>query len=242
MRKKAPRRISIEALLIWTYRDQRAADEVAGLHQSEAEANGVAWSGRSGDGVAALMDRARLGCRIEGGAGKNTMTGRIHPDAEIVDSWVRAMGEETARLVIRHAAVGLRPEVPAAPRLEPLRWGWGADGRPEGESEPVPRELLGRPPIWRRDPRTGRGVLGEGCIGPGLLRCKRARGSSYYVAHLRWTPIAWRPDPEFMAKRRAIYEAWRVALLALRDLLSDAPLRDHILTQDTPPLAAPLKI
>ncbi len=231
MRKKAPRRISIEALLIWTYRDQRAADEVAGLHQSEAEADGVAWSGRSGDGVAALMDRARLGCRIEGGAGKNTMTGWIHRDAEMVDSWVRALGEDVARLVIRHAAVGLRPEVPATPRLEPLRW--GADGM--GESEPVPARMLGPPSVWERDAK-GRFHQGEGHVGDGRLRVRRPwRRGGHYEVYVSWTPIVWRPSPNYVAGRRAVYGAWWEALAALRELLADAPLREHILTKDLPP-------
>lgn len=229
MTKKTLKAVSIEALLIWTYRDQRAADDVAGLHESEVQADGGTWQGRSGDGVAALMDRARLGCKIESGGGKATATPRLHPDAEVVDAWVRALGEETARMVIRYAQIAERPYVPPPPRIEPLRW--GDDGM--GEAEAVPRALLGPPPKWISE--GGRAHLGEGVLGDGLMRLRKARGRSFYAVSIRWTPIIQRPSAAYVEICLARFWCWWEALTALRELLRDARFRDHSPTDEAPP-------
>lgn len=109
--------IDVEALLIWTYRDQRA-DLYAGgarMHPLERAADGHRVFGRSADGCAAIEDRAMLGADVD--VRGHVVGGMaIDDDAEHVHGLVASLGLVAATLM-RHARAGSRP-------------GWAADVAP----------------------------------------------------------------------------------------------------------------
>ena len=93
--------ISLENLLRWAYCVQRvdAIDSEPDFHQS----------GGSGDGVATLMRRDRLGCKVDNAAGGGLGRGP-HVDAITVASMIGTLPSMADRdLVIHWARVGSRP-------------------------------------------------------------------------------------------------------------------------------------
>ena len=105
-RAPARRTLSIERLLVWTYRDQK-------VHLSGGMVGSYA-SGRSSDGVAVMM---HTGGMIIDGGGSAGAGFEVHPDALAVDSAVGAIGGRG--LVMRHAMAGNRPTTEVATRYVP---------------------------------------------------------------------------------------------------------------------------
>ncbi|MFZ2869858.1 hypothetical protein [Zavarzinia sp.] len=109
--------IDVEALLVWTYRDQRADLYACGaqMHPLERAADGHRVFGRSADGCAAIEDRAMLGADVDV-RGRAIGGMAIDDDAEHVHGLVAALGQVSSTLM-RHARAGSRP-------------GWAADVAP----------------------------------------------------------------------------------------------------------------
>lgn len=158
---RARKTISIDQLLAWSYRDMRAQSS-RGLYEQEAEADGYEWHGRSCDGVAAMMEIGRVGCRIQGG-GSFAKVSEIG-DHDIVDEHVRSLLSRFEQaLVITNAMTGSAPDwKPAARhRLAPVDWmtleadkpGWNAKA---GEHMAKVEYTDSRPawpycPVWEID-------------------------------------------------------------------------------------------
>ncbi|MBN9525440.1 MAG: hypothetical protein J0H82_04495 [Alphaproteobacteria bacterium] len=120
--------VSIEWLLEWTYRQQRAqhyAGRGIGLYEGERAAQGVEWFGHSADGVFEIERRAQIGGRIDVSGGD---MGWLDDDAATVHDVVE--GAPDGILVIRQAEIGGRPSwgADAQPRLRPVL---DAKGKPE---------------------------------------------------------------------------------------------------------------
>ncbi len=102
--------IDIEDLLNWTYRVQ-LADLILGLGvdlwHAERAAEGIEWHGHSADGVYAVLQRLRLGVRVDG-AGMR-ISADVDADAVIVHESVMKLGSVLATIVIRYARTGGRP-------------------------------------------------------------------------------------------------------------------------------------
>lgn len=127
MAKPKPREQGdIEALLVWTYKRQKADIVIGrgvGLHDLEARADGVQIVDVSACGVAAVARIGMLGTRIDQ-IGRDA--GDLHHDAEVVHRAVMQMdgrvnGLPRSRLIIEHAARGERPDakVGVVPRAYP---------------------------------------------------------------------------------------------------------------------------
>ena len=103
-------RIDVQALLVWTYRRQRADVVIgsgAGLLDAEAAADEVERHGISGCGCAAVASIERLGCRVDGGG---MSAGALHPDAETVHQAVQKLPVPAAQMVMRCARWGDVPD------------------------------------------------------------------------------------------------------------------------------------
>lgn len=94
------RDIDIEELLIWTYRDQRA--HVAARTAPDRPGWGPSLLARA-------IERARLGCAIDGGGYAPAAS---HPDADLVHLAVLRLCDtpEELGLVVQHACGGTRPD------------------------------------------------------------------------------------------------------------------------------------
>jgi hypothetical protein len=117
---KPKRKITIEKLLTWTYRDQRVI-EITGqaLHLGEA-VNGEKWVNAqtiSGDGCVAIERNANLGCAIDGGGPLRGLPQPLHEDAETVHDAVLSMPWGHAGQLIAYGRGGLAPEPPTEPKL-----------------------------------------------------------------------------------------------------------------------------
>jgi hypothetical protein len=198
----------IEALLVWTYRKQRA-DRVlaadAGLFDQEATIDGGQRSATSRDGVAAMARIGALGVRVNGAAAS---AGALHVDAEVVHDAVTSLPPIEAALVIAHARAGTRPDdseiVPprAGPRRnergriircyaewdESRRYGWTPIG---WTVEPTTADAVRvEYELWRRALDTLAFAL---ATDGRLTRHRPTPPLALAVASLRYTPVRTQP-------------------------------------------------
>lgn len=106
--------ISIERLLVWAVREQKALDRVArvgGLFEAEARAAGLPWQGASACGCVAIERIGAVGARIDVSAPD---AGHVH---EIADAVVDIAISGDAHLALYHARTNTRPSL-----QEPARW------------------------------------------------------------------------------------------------------------------------
>ena len=106
-----PRRaISIEALLVWTFRAQRAELDAPHDHDRDRPVVGTEWI---------IFQRgAVLGCTID--CSRRVLPGRVHDDAETVAAVVAgALEWRMATRVAELARAGRRPTRVTAPRAAP---------------------------------------------------------------------------------------------------------------------------
>jgi hypothetical protein len=146
-----PRRaISIEALLVWTFRAQRAELEPPGDHERDRPAFGTEWI---------IFQRgAVLGCTID--CSRRVLPDRVHDDAETVAAVVAgALDWHMATRVAELARAGRRPPFVTGPvRCTAAEWHENQHAR-----WPVTR-AAGQ--VSRRRVAPGH----EGSQGPGALR------------------------------------------------------------------------
>ena len=120
------RSIDVERLLWWVYRDQKADIVIGrgdGMMATEAAVDGVVIRGVSGDGVAAVISQAQLGCRVDGGGAS---ADHLHRDAETAHRAVMRLPRPIALTVMQHARAGTRPD-------------WLPEARPKAEPRMTPR-------------------------------------------------------------------------------------------------------
>lgn len=156
-----------------------------------------------------LMQRAMLGCRVDGGGSNDP-----HEDAEVVAAAVASIPDDLGglRMAIRVAELaraGLTPDwMPGAvPRCVPVEWRQTKHGQ-RGQSAVCGHERVFSRGRWR-------------------------------TVELRWCPVRLDPDPRLIEAHRAVYDRWREALTHIRDALEDGKmLRQHVL-EERLPLARP---
>jgi hypothetical protein len=212
------RDITLEALVIWAYRDQRVDRmTAASLQGAERSIELAAPFLASPPSSAALIARlGALGTRVDGGG----QSWACHGDAERLHELVCGLAPDAALAILRFGKSGDAPDwqVPdARPQRVPL---------PEEEPGHVRHKL----DVWwyrvaGKRPRLRRGE--------GALVVQNAAGS--WDLGCRYCPITYYPPPEYGAAMRRDYAAWHAAMSLLMAKLGRLALKEHAVTRFAAP-------
>ena len=202
---KQKRALGVQAILEWAFRVEKAQVELPPPADVGEETNGFGLE-------YVLIQRARLGCQVDGGRYK---TGSYtHEDAEVVAATLAGMpdalgGKRMAIRVAELARAGLTPDwMPGAvPRCVPI------ETRRNQHGERAKTEVVGIERVQYR----GRWRTVE------ILAC----------------PVTWRPHPEQIAGARRGYEDWWQALGWVRDGLVDGGMLREMEVTAAMPKASP---
>jgi hypothetical protein len=198
---RVKRALGVQAALEWAFRVEKAQLELPPPQDVTEEGFGFGLE-------YVLMQRAALGCKVDGGQHK--VGSYTHADAEVIAATVAGMPDSLGgiRMAIRVAELaraGLTPDwMPGAvPRCVPR------DTRENQHGVRAVTEVIGTERILHR----GRWRTIE------VLAC----------------PVTWRPHPEQIASARRGYEDWWQALDWVRDgLLAGGMLREVEVTAAMP--------
>jgi hypothetical protein len=196
--KRAP---GVQAALEWTFRTEKAQLELPQRKDVAEEGFGFGLE-------YVLLQRAALGCKVDGGQHKKGSY--THPDAEVIAATVAGMPDRLG---------GIRMAISVA---DLARAGITPDWMPGVVPRCVPVET-------RQNQHGERAVT----IVVGTERVK-TRGKWRTVEVLA-CPVTWRPYPEQIAAAPRGYEDWRIALVWLRDgLIVGGMLREMEVTAVMP--------
>jgi hypothetical protein len=210
----AIRHLTLWELLIWTYRDQKAAMY---LHRP------VDWF---------------LWTLAYAGMVEDMPRPNVHHDAAMVHALVLEQPQHDAELLAMQAHDAERPELPTAePRPFPVtpdrrdrdhgEWSWGVvNGRRIDYAIKVEEVLFHREPVFKRVGRTKSRIVGY----------RNRKVPIWYC------PVDWVPSPLYLEMERARFANWTAAMLALFDQAKRLPLKDHALAGvglDQPPIELP---
>lgn len=198
---KVKRALGVQAALEWAFRVEQAQLELPPRKDEAEEGFGFGLE-------YVLLQRAILGCKVDGGQHK--LGSYTHPDAEVIAATVagipdRLGGNRMAIQLVELARAGLTPD-----------WLPGA----------VPRCV----PVEIKNNQHGERAT---TVVVGTERVK-TRGKWRTVEVLA-CPVTWRPHPEQIASARRGYDEWWLALDWVRDgLLSGGMLREMEVTAAMP--------
>ena len=198
---RTKRTLGVQAALEWAFRIEKAQLELPPPKDVSEEGFGFGLE-------YVLLQRAALGCKVDGGQHK--MGSYTHPDAEVIAATVAGMPDSLGgiRMAIRVAELaraGLTPGLDAR-RGAALRAG-GNKRNQHGERAAT--EVVGTERVLTR----GKWRTVE------VLAC----------------PVTWRPHPEQIASARRGYDDWWQALGWVRDgLVAGGLLRDVEMTAAMP--------
>jgi len=180
---KVKRALGVQALLEWAFRVEQAQLQLPVRRGIDEEGFGFGME-------YVLIERARLGCKVDGGQHK--MGSYTHADAEVIAATVAGMpdslgGIRMAISVAELARAGMTPDwMPGiVPRCVPLKTKQNQHGE-----------------------RANTIVVGTERV--------KTRGKWRTVEVLA-CPVTWRPHPEQIASARRGYEDWWQALDWVRD-------------------------
>jgi len=198
---KVKRALGVQALLEWAFRVEKAQLELPHRRDIDEEGFGLGME-------YVLMQRARLGCKIDGGQHK--IGSYTHADAEVVAATVARMPDRLG---------GIRMAISVA---ELARAGLTPDWMPGIVPRCVPVDIKRN----RHGDRAVSVVVGtERVLVSGKWR----------TIEVRACPVTWRPHPEQIASARRGYEDWCRALDWVRDgLVVGGMLRDVEVTAAMP--------
>ena len=184
---RVKRALGVQAALEWAFRVEKAQLDLPPPRDVSEESFGFGLE-------YVLMQRAALGCKIDGGRYK--MGGDTHPDAEVIAATVAGMpdslgGKRMAIRVVELARAGLTPD-----------WMPGA----------VPRCV----PVEMKRNRHGDRAVTE-VVGTERVRVR----GKWRTVEVRACPVTWRPHPEQIASARRAYDDWWQALGWIREGLID---------------------
>ncbi len=200
---KVKRALGVQAVLEWAFRVERAQLELPSPPDVTEEGFGFGLE-------YVLLQRAALGCKVDGGQYK--IGSYTHPDAEVIAATVAGIPDSLGgkRMAIRVAEL-------ARASLTP-------DWMPGAVSRCVPMEI-------RNNQHGERATT----IVVGTERLK-TRGK-WRTVELLACPVTWRPHPEQIASARRGYQDWWQALDWVRDrLISGGMLREAEVTAAMPKL------
>jgi len=205
----AQRAMSVQRALEWAFRVAHAE-----LDLPDRPGRGADHARGTGFGMEyILLQRARLGCRVDGGQHK--LGSYIHPDAEVIAATVAGMpddlgGKGMAIRVTELARAGLTPN-----------WMPGA----------VPRCV----PVATITNQHGTVATTE-VVGTERIRARgRKSRMTWKTVDVLACPVTWRPHPEQIAAARRDYDDWWHALGWVRDgLIAGGMLREVAVTAVMP--------
>lgn len=202
---KAKRALGVQAVLEWAFRVEKAQLELPVRRDVDEEGSGFGLE-------YVLMQRAALGCKVDGGQHK--MGSYTHADAEVVAATVAGMPESLG---------GIRMAISVA---ELARAGITPDWMPGVVPRCVPVE-------------TKQNQHGEraSTIVVGIERVL-SRGKWRTVEVLA-CPVTWRPYPEQIASARQGYEDWLLALGWVREGLQAGGMLREVQVTDVMPKVRP---
>jgi len=183
---KVKRALGVQAALEWAFRVEQAQLELPPPRDVTEEGFGFGLE-------YVLLQRAALGCKVDGGQHK--MGSYTHPDAEVIAATVGGMPDRLGgiRMAIRVAELaqaGLTPD-----------WMHGA----------VPRCVPMETKNNQHGERATTIVVGTEHV--------KTRGK-WRTVELLACPVTWRPHPEQIASARRGYDDWWQALGWVRDGLA----------------------
>lgn len=198
---RTKRALGVQQVLEWAFRIEKAQLELPPPKDVSEESYGFGLE-------YVLMQRAALGCRIDGGQHK--IGSYTHPDAEVVAATVSGMpdslgGKRMAIRVAELARAGLTPDwMPGAvPRCVPL------ETKRNQHGERATTIVIGTERVLAR----GKWRTVE------VLAC----------------PVRWQPHPEQIVSARQAYESWWRALSWVREgLIAGGILREVHVTETMP--------
>ena len=193
--------LGVQAMLEWAFRVEKAQLELPKRRDLDEEGFGFGME-------YVLIQRARLGCKVDGGGYKSQSY--THEDAEIVAATLAGMpdslgGKRMAIYIAELARAGMTPDwMPrAVPRCVPVETKCNQHGERSTTVVVGFERVLSRGK-WRSIE---------------VLAC----------------PVTWRPHPEQIASARRSYEDWWQALNWVRDrLVAGGMLREVELTAAMP--------
>ena len=198
---KIKRALGVQPALEWAFRVEQAQLELP-LRKDGAEEG-------FGFGLEyVLLQRAMLGCKVDGGQHK--MGSYTHPDAEVISATVAGMPDSLG---------GIRMAIQVA---ELARAGMTPDWMPGVVPRCVPLETKNN----QHGERATTIIVGTERV--------KTRGK-WRTIELLACPVTWRPHPEQIASARRGYEDWWQALDWVRGgLIAGGMLRDVELTAAVP--------
>lgn len=200
---RVKRSLGVQAALEWAFRVEHAQLELPPPKEVIEEGFGFGLE-------YVLLQRAALGCKVDGGQHK--MGSYTHPDAEVIAATVAGMPD---------CLGGIRMAIQVA---ELARAGMTPDWMPGVVPRCVPMEI-------KHNQHGERATT----IVVGTERLK-TRGK-WRTVEILACPVTWRPHPEQIASARRCYEDWWLALDWVRDgLIAGAMLREVEITPPMPKL------
>ena len=190
---KTKRALGVQAVLEWAFRIEKAQLELPPPKDVSEEGFGFGLE-------YVLLQRAALGCKVDGGQHK--MGSYTHADAEVIAATVAGIPESLG---------GIRMAISVA---EMARAGITPDWMPGVVPRCVPVDMKRN----RHGDRAVSVVVGTERI---LVSGK------WRTIEVRACPVTWRPHPEQIASARRGYEDWWQALDWVRDgLIAGGMLRE----------------
>jgi len=203
--RRVKRALGVQALLEWAFRVERAQLELPPPKDVVEEGFGFGME-------YVLMQRAALGCKVDGGQHK--MGSYTHADAEVIAATVAGMADSLG---------GIRMAISVA---EMARAGITPDWMPGAVPRCVPVDIKRN----RHGDRAVSVVVGtERVMVSGKWR----------TIEVRACPVNWRPHPEQIASARRGYEDWWQALDWVRDGLVAGGMLREMEVPDTMPKVRP---
>ena len=194
---KIKRALGVQAALEWAFRVEQAQLELPQREDGAEEGFGFGLE-------YVLLQRAALGCKVDGGQHK--MGSYTHPDAEVIAATVAAIPDSLG---------GIRMAIQVA---ELARAGMTPDWMPGVVPRCVPLETKNN----QHGERAATIVVGTERV--------KTRGK-WRTVDILACPVTWRPHPEQIASARRGYEDWWQALDWVRDgLIAVGMLREVEIT------------
>lgn len=198
---KPKRALGVQAALEWAFRVEKAQLELPPRQDADAESRGFGLE-------YVLMQRAALGCKVDGGQHK--MGGYVHEDAEVIAATVAGLPDSLG---------GIRMALRVA---ELARAGMTPDWMPGVVPRCVPRDIHQN----RFGKRAATEVVGTAQV---MVRGK------WRKIDVLVCPVIWRPHPEQIVSARRGYNDWWAALEWVRDgLTAGGMLRELEVTSIMP--------
>jgi hypothetical protein len=200
-RVRVCRAVSVRQLAEWAFAREHARLDLPDRRAPEDRGFGFGME-------YVLIERARVGCQIDGGRGGAEVP--VHWDAETLAARLaclpKPLGGVPVALAVAHFARAL-----SAP-----------DWMPGARPRLVPALVIQN----QHGTSVGTEIVR---ITEALVRGRKVRQD------WRACPVRWDPHPDQIAQARKAWAEWRAALEWLRDDLRAQDLRDHRLVDDLPP-------